>query len=232
MPISQRMSCAWKISCGGCSGSPGIALWKPKSTASTSGWSVGSTGGDTTSGMRHSNLWTPKTNRFEGWPNGWCELLILLPRWSTPGESLSETEKDEVLADSLQTQFKPVTDLSVPAVIDIFNVALRSYFLTPASETNWTNPDEVEEAIWGIYVRNVSGPNGISNMALKYLPQRAELLLAQIFNSVLLLHHFPKFGSTFEWSLSLNRGRIRHCPHPIGPIESCTRLVKYFKTSY
>ena len=39
-------------------------------------------------------------------------------------------------------------------------------------------------------------------------------------------------GSTLEWSLYLNRGRIQHCPHPIGPLVSWSRLVNYLKRSY
>jgi hypothetical protein len=54
--------------------------------------------------------------------------------WSPRGESLSQTEKAEALADSLETQVQPVTDPSVPAVTEVIDVALRSYFMTPASE--------------------------------------------------------------------------------------------------
>ena len=37
-------------------------------------------------------------------------------------------------------------------------------------------------------------------------------------------------GSKFEWSLSLNRGRIRHCPHPLSPLvcgilQGCLRMT-------
>jgi len=71
------------------------------------------------------------------------------------------------------------------------DVALRSYFLTPASEPKLTNPDEVQEAIRGLKVNKAPGPNGIHNRALKHLPRRAVSLLVQIFNAVLLTHHFP-----------------------------------------
>jgi hypothetical protein len=63
--------------------------------------------------------------------------------WSPRGVSLSQTEKAEALSDSLETQFQPVTDPSVPAVIETVDVALRSHFVTPASEPNLTNPEEV-----------------------------------------------------------------------------------------
>ena len=39
------------------------------------------------------------------------------------------------------------------------HVALRSYFLTPVSEPELTNPDEVQEAIRGLKVNKVPGRN-------------------------------------------------------------------------
>jgi len=43
-----------------------------------------------------------------------------------------------------------VTVPSGPAVIETVDVALRSYFLRPASENQLTTPDEVQEAIMGL----------------------------------------------------------------------------------
>jgi len=85
-----------------------------------------------------------------------------------------------------------VTDPSVPAVIETVDVALRSYFLSPASEPQLTTPDEVHEDIRGLKVSKVSSPNGIPNRALKHLPKRAVSLLARTFNAVLRTHHIPQ----------------------------------------
>jgi hypothetical protein len=65
----------------------------------------------------------------------------------TPGTALSDTDKADALADSLETQFQPVTDLSAPALIEMVDVVLRSYFMSPASEPKLTNPDEVQDVI-------------------------------------------------------------------------------------
>jgi hypothetical protein len=130
----------------------------------------------------------------------------------TPGGiALSGSEKAEALADNLETQFQPVTDPSVPAVIETVNVGLRSYFTEPAGELKLTNPEEVQEAIRGLRVNKAPGPNGIPNRALKHLPQRAVSLLVLIFNAILLTHH---------------------CPHHIGPLVFWTRLVYYLKRSF
>ena len=96
--------------------------------------------------------------------------MIRVPTPSPPdhtrGLALSDAEKAEALADSLEAQFQPVTVPSVPAVIEMVNVKLESYLQTPASEPALTNPVEVQDAIRGLKVGKVPGPNGIPNRAL------------------------------------------------------------------
>jgi len=109
----------------------------------------------------------------------------------TPGGiALSDSEKAEDLADNLEAQFQPVTDPSVPAIIETVDVALVSYFFSPTSEPQLTTPDEFHEAIRGLKVSKAPGPNGLPNRALKHLPKRAFSLLARIFNAVLRTYHF------------------------------------------
>ena len=57
------------------------------------------------------------------------------PPLVTPGGiALSDSEKAEALADSLEAQFQPVADTSDPAVIETVEVALRAYSYELASE--------------------------------------------------------------------------------------------------
>jgi hypothetical protein len=86
------------------------------------------------------------------------------------GNAVSDSEKAEAVTDTLETQFQPVADTSVPAVIEMVDVALRSYFQTPASEPKLTKPDEIHEANRGLRVGKKPGPNNIPNRALKHLP--------------------------------------------------------------
>ena len=110
----------------------------------------------------------------------------------TPGViALSDSEKAKALADNLESQFQPVTHPSVPAVIEKVYVALRSYLMTPASEPNLTNPDEVQEAIRVLKISKVPGPNGTPHRALKHLLQRAVTLLDLTINAILITHQFP-----------------------------------------
>jgi hypothetical protein len=102
-------------------------------------------------------------------------MTVATPRpLLTPREiALSVSENAEALADNLETQFQPLTNPSVAAVIEKDDVALRSYFLTPASEPKLTTLEEVQETIMGLKVSKAPGPNGIPNRVLKHLPQRA-----------------------------------------------------------
>ena len=50
------------------------------------------------------------------------------------GLTLTDSEKTEIFAHNPDTKFQPVTDPPVAAVIEIVDVALRSYFISPASD--------------------------------------------------------------------------------------------------
>ena len=89
------------------------------------------------------------------------------------GIAVSDSEKAETLADNLETQFQPVTDPSVPAVIQMVDLGLRSYLIAPASEPKLTKPEGVQEAIRDLKVSKAPSPNCIPNRALKHLTQRA-----------------------------------------------------------
>jgi archaellum component FlaG (FlaF/FlaG flagellin family) len=55
-------------------------------------------------------------------------ISIPSPLLVAPGElALSDSEKAEALADSLEAQFQPVNDPSVPAVIEVVNEAMHAY---------------------------------------------------------------------------------------------------------
>ena len=55
--------------------------------------------------------------------------LLCRPLVTAGGIALSDSEKTEALPDNLETHFQPVTDPSVPAVIEMVEVGLRSYFM-------------------------------------------------------------------------------------------------------
>ena len=134
----------------------------------------------------------PELQTEEDDQTGYESSYSVSPLPVTPGGiALKDSQKAEALADNLETQFQQVTDPSVPAVIEKADMALRSYFKTPAGKPTLTNPEKVQEAIRGLKVSKAPGPNGIPNRALKHLPQRAVSLLVLIFNAIFHTHHFP-----------------------------------------
>jgi hypothetical protein len=57
----------------------------------------------------------------------------------------------------------------IPGVVEMVDVALESYFQTPAGEPYSTIPEEVHEAMKGLKLGKTLGLNGIPNRALKHL---------------------------------------------------------------
>jgi hypothetical protein len=145
------------------------------------------------------------------------------------GIALSDAEKTEALADTLETQFQPVADPSVPAGIETVEAALKSYFQAPSSETTLTNPDEVHDAMRGLKVRKAPGLNGIPNRALKHLSQRAVLLLVQIFNAIFLTHHFPSLWKHARVISILKPGKDPALPSSYRPISLLDVVGKPFE---
>jgi hypothetical protein len=86
-----------------------------------------------------------------------AKRVMRVPTFSLPlqvpgGLALSDSEKAESLADSVEAQFQLVNDPSDPAVIDMINEAMRAYEYAPASEPKLTSPSEVR-------------PSGVSRLA-------------------------------------------------------------------
>jgi hypothetical protein len=115
------------------------------------------------------------------------------PPLVTPGGlALSDSEKAEALADSLEAQFQPVTDPTVPAIIEVVNEMMRANSFAPESAPTLTNPMEFQDAIRGLKVGKAPGPDGIPNRALKHLPLSVISLLVVLFNAILRKKYFPK----------------------------------------
>jgi hypothetical protein len=122
-----------------------------------------------------------------------------------------------------------VADPPAPAVIETVDVALRSYFMTTASEPKLTSPDEVQEAIRGLGDGKAPGPNGIPNRTLKHLPQRAVSLQTHIFNAILLIHHFPSAWTHARVFSILKTGKDPALPSSYRPISLLDTVGKLFE---
>jgi hypothetical protein len=122
-----------------------------------------------------------------------------------------------------------VADPSFPAVIETVEAALKSYFQAPASEPTQTKPDEVHGAIRGLKAGKAPGPNGIPNRAFKHHPQRAVLLLVQIFNAIFFTHHFPFLWKHARLMSNLKAGKDPALSSPYRPINLLDVFGKLFE---
>ena len=118
-----------------------------------------------------------------------------------------------------------MSDSSFAAVIEVVDVALTSYFLSPASEPQLNNPDEVHAAIRGLKVSKGPGPN----RALKHLPKRAVSLLAHPFNAVLRNHHFYQACKHAPVISILKPRKDRALPSSYLPISILDTILKLFE---
>jgi hypothetical protein len=114
------------------------------------------------------------------------------PPWQGPGGvGLSDSEKAEALADSLEAQFQPVDDPSDTAFTELFDVEMRAYEYAPASEPTLTIFSEVIKAIKGLKVGKAPGPKSIPKGVLRYLPNCAITFVTKVFNAVLRRQYSP-----------------------------------------
>ena len=125
-----------------------------------------------------------------------------------------------------------MTDTSVPAVIDMVDVSLRSYFLTSASEPKITTPDEVHEANRGLNASKAPGPYDIPNRTLKHLPQRAVSLLAQIYKAILRTLNFSQVSKHAHVISILKPGKDPALPSywPISLLDTIGKLFEKILT--
>ena len=151
------------------------------------------------------------------------------PPSSPQGKSLSQTlRKLKLLQTIWRLSFSRWPILRSGSYWD-FDVALRSYFLSPASETQLTTPDKVHETTRDLKVSKASGPNGILNRALKHLPRRAVSLLARIFNTVLRAHHFLQTWKHTRLISILKPGKDPAQPSSHRPISLLHTIGKLFE---
>jgi hypothetical protein len=160
--------------------------------------------------------------------------VIRIPTPSPPlvtpgGLALSDFENAEALADSLEAQFQPVNDPSVPAGIEVVNEATRAYSFVPASEPNLTIPMAVQDAIRGLKVGKTPGPDGIPNRALKHLPLSIVSLLVVLFNAILQTQYFPVAWKHARVFSILKPGKDQALPSSYRPISLLKTIGKLFE---
>jgi hypothetical protein len=141
------------------------------------------------------------------------------------GLALSDSEKAEALADSLEAQFQPVNDPSDAGFTERVDVEMRAYEYAPASEPTLTTPSEVIKAIKGLKVGKAPGPNGIPNRVLRHLPKRAIAFLTKVFNAVLRRQYFQPVWKHARVLPILKPGKDPTQPSSYRPINTNQLLL-------
>lgn len=117
----------------------------------------------------------------------------LPPIHGAQGIVFSNEEKAEAFADSLELQCRANDDDADEDHIEDVEAHVDAVVEEGVPETPIppTSPAEVSEVIRGLKTRKASGPDGISNKALKHLPLKAIVALTGIVNSIFRYRHFP-----------------------------------------
>jgi hypothetical protein len=145
------------------------------------------------------------------------------------GLALSDSEKAEALADSLEAQFQRVNDPSDQAVIGMVNEAMRAYEYAPASEPKLTSPSEVQQAIKELRFGKTPGPNGVPSRVLRHLPKRAITFLTKVFNAVLRRQYFASAWKHARVVSTLKPGMYPALPYSYKPISLIDTVGKLFE---
>ena len=98
------------------------------------------------------------------------------------------TDRAELMADSLETQFRTNPGPDIP---DVTTNLHRLNKLPPAKSNTYTTPGTVQQIIRDLRKNKSPGDDLISNTALKFLPNNVLLMLTNIFNSCFKINYFP-----------------------------------------
>jgi hypothetical protein len=151
------------------------------------------------------------------------------PLLAPGGLALSDCEKAEALADSLEAQFQAVNDPSSPAVFEAVDEVKRAYKYAPASYPKSTSPSEGQEGVKGLKVVKAPDPNGVPNWALRYLPKRAITFNTKLFNAVLRRQYIPLAWKHTSVISILKPGMDPTLPSSYRPISLLDTVGKFFE---
>ncbi|GFW25940.1 probable RNA-directed DNA polymerase from transposon X-element [Trichonephila clavipes] len=113
------------------------------------------------------------------------------------GIALSDTNKTEVIAHSLEKQFH-LNDIHNPRKDEIITSVVDAYMDSNINNTDIppTLPSEIIQIIKKIKIKKYPGRDGITNKMLKKLPRLTIFKITNIINNMLTLRYFPMSWKT------------------------------------
>ncbi|GFW34830.1 RNA-directed DNA polymerase from mobile element jockey [Trichonephila clavipes] len=114
------------------------------------------------------------------------------------GIALSDTNKTEVIAQSLESQFQ-LNDIHNPHKDEVITSVVDAYLDSNANNIDLippTLPSEIIQIIKKIKIKKCPGRDGITNKMIKKLPKLTIFKITNIVNNMLTLRYFPKSWKT------------------------------------
>lgn len=99
----------------------------------------------------------------------------------------------------------------------------------PSTTIKLVQPSEIRKIINNLKKRKAPGFDNITNCLLKNLPQKAIIYITKIFNSCLLLNHFPSAWKTAKVIAIKKPGKDQSIPSSYRPISLLPSLAKLFE---
>ncbi|GFT35244.1 probable RNA-directed DNA polymerase from transposon X-element [Trichonephila clavipes] len=114
------------------------------------------------------------------------------------GIALSDTNKTEIIAHSLESQFQ-LNDIHNPHKDEVITSVVDAYLDSNINNTDTippTLPSEIIQIIKKIKIKKCPGRDGITNKMIKKLPKLTIFKITNIVNNMLTFRYFPKSWKT------------------------------------
>lgn len=144
--------------------------------------------------------------------------------------ALSGSEKAELQATFLESTFQAAETRDQDHVLQI-HTEVDTFLRTPSDPTE-VEPTTVTELLriaQALKPFKAAGPDGLTNAALKALPQPWMALLAHLFNSILRTAHFPTCWKHARVITICKPGKNPSLPESYRPISLLPVLSKFFE---
>ena len=146
------------------------------------------------------------------------------------GRAISNTQKAELLADSLRSQFEPHHTVINPATVAIVNPMVEQFISTPSPNTlRVVKHSDITPYIRKLKKKKAPGRDLISTNMIKCLPRFYISYLTYLFNHLLNLNYFPR-----AWKVAtvapLPKPNLDHSePSNYRPISLLSCISKLFE---
>ncbi|GFU92442.1 RNA-directed DNA polymerase from mobile element jockey [Trichonephila clavipes] len=179
-------------------------------------------------GKKQLRSYLPKQALFGGVTPFSKSLFITFPspKGALDSIAIAPIEKAEVIADSLQKQFEPNTDVENPR----FSAHIQRFLDSPTCmDLEKTFPSEIKGFIKNLKPNKYPGIDLITNRILKNLPTKFIIFISLLFNMLLENCYFPKSWRMAAVIPILKSNSDDSNPQNYRPISQLSSLSKAYE---